>query len=176
MSVSVRALREDEWELFRDLRLLSLRDAPGAFRETYESERSRPASDWSAMVAGTAGHHAAELLVAEDGDRAVGVVFCRIREDGETVGIGAMWVAPDVRRCGIGRDLVAAALSWGRERGARAADLWVTDGNAAADRLYRDAGFEPTGDTGLLREGSPVGILRMHRTLGASGAGLPGDR
>jgi GNAT superfamily N-acetyltransferase len=176
MSMSVRALREEEWELFRDLRLLALRDAPDAFRETYETERGRPASDWSALVSNTAGHAGAELLIAEHHGRAVGVAFCRIREDGETLGIGAMWVVPDMRRCGIGRGLVAAALSWGRKRGARSADLWITEGNVAADRLFRDAGFEPTGDTGSLREGSPVGILRMHRTAAAFGAGLRGDR
>ncbi len=48
---------------------------------------------------------------------------------------------PARRRQGCGEELVRGLLDWGRERGARFAYLQVTEGNAAAQALYRKLGF-----------------------------------
>ena len=113
---------------------------------------------WSELVARTGNHPRGLLLAAERGDDAVGVALGRITEDETTLEVGAMWVAPEVRRQGVGRRLLDEALSWGRSSGARRAELWVVTGNGPAFRRYPAAGFEPTGDAGLPREGSDIPI------------------
>ena len=64
-----------------------------------------------------------QCLVAEDHGRLVGFIELSIRrqaEGGEThrvAWVEGCYVAPDVRRRGIGRALITAGESWGRERG-----------------------------------------------------------
>ncbi|GAA3728693.1 hypothetical protein GCM10023082_28160 [Streptomyces tremellae] len=48
MNHEIRAVRPEEWEKARELRLLGLQDpaAPIAFLETYEQSLARPDSFW----------------------------------------------------------------------------------------------------------------------------------
>jgi ribosomal-protein-alanine N-acetyltransferase len=54
-------------------------------------------------------------------------------------------VAPEARRRGLGRKLVARFLYQARLRGSERAFLEVSARNAAAVALYESAGFEPAG-------------------------------
>lgn len=54
-------------------------------------------------------------------------------------------VRPDARRRGVGRSLVARAVSAGAEAGARRVFLEVADDNAAARALYARSGFRQVG-------------------------------
>jgi GNAT superfamily N-acetyltransferase len=56
--------------------------------------------------------------------------------------VHALYVAPDHRRRGIGRDLLEAVLAWGRARGCAEAQLSVLTENPAR-KLYESLGFEP---------------------------------
>ena len=165
MRFEVRALQADEWELFRDLRLRSLEDAPDAFRPTLAEEQALSDDEWIDLVASTVEHPRGLLLVAEQGGGAVGVAFARVGEDGTTTHVGAMWVEPQARGGGVGRALLDEGLTWGRNQGSARAELWVTDGNNSATRLYGAAGFEPTGQTGVLREGSDLTVSALSRDL-----------
>jgi GNAT superfamily N-acetyltransferase len=85
--------------------------------------------------------------VADGGDRFVGLAGGFPEEaDPEAVHLVSMWVERGERRGGLGRELVDAVTAWARDRGARAVNLWVTNGNEPAIALYRSCGFEPTGD------------------------------
>lgn len=55
--------------------------------------------------------------------------------------IHAIYVKPDYRRQGIGRQLMQAALQWGREQGCAQVALSVLAGNPAL-KLYQALGFE----------------------------------
>ena len=76
-----------------------------------------------------------------------------------------MWVDPEARGRGVGRALLEAAEAWGRDRGCTAASLSVTAGNSPAERLYRQAGYEPTGESEPLRDGSTLSCVRMAKQL-----------
>lgn len=52
-----------------------------------------------------------------------------------------MAVEPSQRRCGIGKQLLAAVEVWARERRLPYIGLMVTEENEAARRLYETAGF-----------------------------------
>jgi len=62
----------------------------------------------------------------------------------------SMWVAPAARRQGIGRHLIASVVTWAKGTDTTDVALWVTQGNAAAEELYRVAGFSPTGEVQTL--------------------------
>jgi GNAT superfamily N-acetyltransferase len=57
------------------------------------------------------------------------------------LGVTAVEVAPEARRQGLARAVLAALARWALDRGARSAYLQVADGNEAARRLYLSAGF-----------------------------------
>jgi ribosomal protein S18 acetylase RimI-like enzyme len=48
-----------------------------------------------------------------------------------------------LRRRGIGSDLMGAAVSWARQRGATDVVLTVWAGNSEAEAFYRSLGYEP---------------------------------
>jgi GNAT superfamily N-acetyltransferase len=161
----IRPIRAEEWETWRELRLRALADSPEGFRETLESEGAQPDDLWEELARRTAEHPDGEMWVAEVDGIAVGQAFSRVREDRSTMGIGAMWVAPEARAHGVGRGLLEGAEVWGRERGCTAASLSVTAGNSAAEELYRSAGYEPTGVCEPLRDGSSLECVQLAKEL-----------
>lgn len=82
-------------------------------------------------------------LVAER-DREIGgyLVARAVVGEGEIMNLA---VAPECRREGLGRRLLAAGLEALRGRGAHQVHLEVRQGNEAAQALYRRQGFEPIG-------------------------------
>jgi ribosomal-protein-alanine N-acetyltransferase len=79
--------------------------------------------------------------------------------------INNMAVRPQVRRRGIAAQLLAAALSHGRSRGANLAFLEVRAGNAAAQGLYRQCGFQVTGRRNRYYAQPVEDALLMSRSL-----------
>jgi ribosomal protein S18 acetylase RimI-like enzyme len=59
--------------------------------------------------------------------------------------LGAMWVDPAFRRCGLGGELLDAIIDWAMACGAEVIELSVTESYAAAERLYSRSGFTATG-------------------------------
>jgi GNAT superfamily N-acetyltransferase len=79
-----------------------------------------------------------------------------------------MWVAPEHRGKGLGGQLLQTAISWARARSAAAVCLGVTLSDSPAMRLYRRAGFVPSGETGPLPPGSALLAQPMTLCLEAS--------
>jgi ribosomal-protein-alanine N-acetyltransferase len=82
-------------------------------------------------------------LLARDDGRPVGMALCRVVA-GE-MEVLTIAVDPALRRRGIARALMAAALGAAREAGAEAAFLEVADDNAPAASLYASLGFRRAG-------------------------------
>ncbi len=162
MGVTVRAIGADEWALARDLRLAALADAPDAFTSTLEGTRAIGDDEWRRRLAAADGSNEVVLVAMVDGAPA-GLVRGAVGDDG--VEITAMWVAPGARRRGAGAALLDALAEWARSRGARSATLFVAVTNEAALALYRKAGFEPTGERGILREGSGIEVIQLRAGL-----------
>ena len=129
----------------RAIRLRALLEAPDAFGTTFKEAVARPAESWSKQVL--------ELptFVAVSDDADVGIVRCA--NDTERIGVAwliSMWVAPEVRRRGIGGSLVDLVIEWAQSNGVNRLLLDVADHNPAAVALYDSKGFKPNGEQGTL--------------------------
>ncbi len=61
-------------------------------------------------------------------------------EPADMLHIGAVYVYPDFRGCGIGQKLIHHVIEWGRKAGCTCCELNVLSGNPAK-RLYEKIGF-----------------------------------
>lgn len=85
------------------------------------------------------------LLGAAAGDAAAGVCQLRFRwsvwKSAEDCWLEDLYVRDPVRRSGLGRALVEAAIDRARERGCARIELDVNEDNAPARALYESCGF-----------------------------------
>ncbi|MFF8804771.1 GNAT family N-acetyltransferase [Streptomyces omiyaensis] len=161
---ALRAIRSDEWERVRELRLAALRDpvAPLAFVESYEEAEARPDSFWRERAEGASQDRGSRIrqFVAEgpDGGWAGTVtVFVELPEDGTSlfgdavtvpqVDVVGVYVRPGARGSGLVDALLRTVLewAWGLDAGIERARLYVHEENARAAAAYRRFGFVATG-------------------------------
>ncbi len=141
----LRVLGPDDWRTWREIRLRSLADAPGAFSSTLERERAFEEADWRQRL------------------RSVSVVVC---VGGEPVALGggyrvrdgvmqviAMWTDPAHRRRGLSLAILDAVVAAARAEGLRLV-LDVAQDNRGARAVYERYGFEATGRSEPIRPGS----------------------
>lgn len=95
-----------------------------------------------------------DVLLAFDGDRAVGFVEISLRDDLPALGQGkvgyveGIYVAPSAQGHGHGQALVDAAADWARRHGAAALASDVMPDNAESLGFHTHTGFAVAGETG----------------------------
>jgi GNAT superfamily N-acetyltransferase len=155
-----------DWPRLREIRLRALADAPDAFGSTLEDERGYDEGGWLRWIRGWSETTTNHVVVATDAHRWVGLAVGSHTAGDRVAHVYAMWVEPAARGRGLGRELVEAVAAWALGRGADELELGVTEGNAAADALYRSAGFTATGVVEPLRDGSSLTLQVLRRSLG----------
>src|SRR3954447_8614466 len=128
---------------YRELRLQGLRDHPEAFGAAWEEESLRP-PDWFAERL----ERHAVFAGSSAGNRALaGVAGLLVPEGAKLRHKGVLWgmfVRPEARGAGLGRELVARVMSHAAEI-VEEVRLTVVASNPEAVRLYVRAGFERYG-------------------------------
>ena len=154
----VRETAMDDWPALREIRLAALQDAPDAFASTYAREKTFDEAAWRARAArgGSFLAYVPEISASEP----VGLVGGYEEQPG-TVGLISMWVRPRARGHGVGEALIVAVLDWAQARHARSVNLWVTETNKPACRLYERCGFSPTGECQPLPSNPAIGEVAM---------------
>lgn len=166
---TIRRIRIEDVDRYQDVRLRALADAPSAFATTLEEATAFPDDVWISRVRDSAAGAESTLYLAFDPtDNCTGMVAAiRNRSVPSTADLISMWVAPEDRRSGTGRELVQRVIDWATTSGYRRVELWVTRGNEQAERLYRRHGFIDTGDVKPLPSDPCKNELRMRLELGA---------
>ena len=164
--IHVRRIQEDEAGLLRGLRLRSLADAPEAFGQTVDEAAARVDEEWRQQARAAASGDRRAWFLAETGApaRAIGLLNGRRRPPDEVM-LFSMWVEPESRRLGVGRELIEALEGWARAWGARRSVLWVFAGNEPALRFYERLGFSLQDDTPDAAIGRSYGALAMSRPM-----------
>jgi GNAT superfamily N-acetyltransferase len=137
--IHVRALGEDDWRQYRDLRLAALNEAPEAFVATLEQEEALDESRWRDRLRRT------RRLVAERDGSPLGVVSLGQAEEpyagaGELFGL---WVAPEARGTGVAWKLVEAGADQALRDGRSRLCYWVGTDNGRAVAFASSFGFRP---------------------------------
>lgn len=146
--IAIKRITAEDAFVFKDVRLRALQDTPTAFSSTYAKEAQFPEEEWRNRAARCNGDGRIGFLAFDDGC-ACGMVFCFTEEHDEAKGtILSMWVAPEVRRAGVGRLLIDAVADWAKSRGMRGLKLMVTSVNRGAIEFYQRIGFTMSGKTG----------------------------
>ena len=124
----------------------ALREKPEAFGSSWEEENERPLEQ---TIARLQDHNMIAFGGFDDDGALVGMVRL-LRHDGVKVrhkaDIISMYVAPEARGRGLGRQLIEAAIAHARETpDIEQLLLAVVTTNIAARNLYLATGFEPYG-------------------------------
>lgn len=189
--VLVREVTADDWALMREVRLAALAEAPYAFGSTYAREAGFTEEQWRGRISersvsffASAEAAAEPEAVADHGAGAAEVAGAVAGLAGAVAGVAgavaglagvfvedrqadlvSMWVRPAARGGGVGEALVEAAAAWAKVHEHRDLLLWVTEGNAAARRLYERCGFTATGEAQPLPSDTALTEIRMRRAL-----------
>lgn len=137
--ITVRALGPSDWQIYRDVRLASLRDAPEAFASTASAEEAEPEQTWHDRMA------RATRIVAEQDGRPVGVASVGDDDNGVegSAEVFGVWVAPELRGTGLATQLIGEAASAASSRGRTQLAYWVGTDNARAVAFASGIGFRP---------------------------------
>jgi RimJ/RimL family protein N-acetyltransferase len=136
-NLQIRRVTPADVALYRGIRLEGLQRNPEAFGSTFEFE-SAQAENWFAERLASS-----EVLGAWHNADLVGVVGFRVQQGMKVAHKGVLWgmyVKPEFRKTGAARRLVDALIDIASKQ-VELVQLTVWEGNAAARRLYANAGF-----------------------------------
>ena len=143
--MNIERLTASEGERLRAIRLQALREAPDAFGTTLEEAEALSSESWGNQL------HTIATFVVNASGHDVGLARGTPQDELHDAGyLISMWVAPEVRRRGIGSALVDAVIDWARTLELACLFLDVGANNAPATALYTSKGFIPTGKVGTL--------------------------
>jgi GNAT superfamily N-acetyltransferase len=146
--VTVRALTEDDWAVYRQMRLAGLAESPHAFVSSHDEELAYDEDFWRLRM-----RRSTRLLAERDGTP-VGVASLGdalpvdddsdMRVTDRVAELFAMWVEPAARGTGIAWQLVDAAAAEARRQARTHLVLWVVVDNGRAVAFYSSYGFRPS--------------------------------
>lgn len=138
--ITVRALGEQDWQIYRDVRLAALSDSPDAFAASAAQERAFDDAFWRRRVVRS------RRLIAEHGDDVVGVVSVGrpTEEDPRVCELFGLWVRPDLRGQGVAWKLVQAGVDQAGSDSFSFVVYWVGTDNGRGVAFASSFGFRPT--------------------------------
>ena len=133
--------------ILRNTILESISTSPSAFLATWYQLTTKLPEYWEEEL------RSSTWAVVQDRDEVLGIAAAKppgwndkhYADPARACFIESVWVAPSVRRKGIGRRLVTYLIEERRKAGIQQFYLWVFAHNTPAISLYQAMGFRPTG-------------------------------
>ncbi len=140
--ITLRTIGEEDWQLWRHLRLEALREAPYAFGSTFDDWQGPGDTElrWRRRLKDVPLN-----LIAHVEETPAGMVSATSSQVDQIAELISLWVVPFARGRGVGDALVKAVIQWVTDRQARRLILDVTGDNHYATALYRRHGFTDEG-------------------------------
>jgi ribosomal protein S18 acetylase RimI-like enzyme len=135
--IEIRRLTSADATAYRDIRLAGLRESPEAFGSTFVRESTQPLAWFCDRLNNSA------VFGAFQSTALLGVAGLAIRQGEKERHKGLLWgmyVRPDARKAGVGRQLVEAVIDHARAH-VEVIQLSVVSDNKPARRLYAGLGF-----------------------------------
>ena len=167
MRLPIRRLTPEDAPEYRALRLRALHEHPEAFTSDWEDASARPPEESRQRLAS---EQVPFWGAFDDGGAMVGMVGleCALRAKERHKGVVvAMYVAREAAGRGLGRELLQALVAHATAIGLKDLVLTVTEGNAPAIHLYREAGFTAFGTQprAIVVNGRAYAKVHMHLGL-----------
>ena len=144
VDIEIRVLGRDEWQLYREVRLAALADAPESFVGRYDDEAAREEQFWHERMG-----RATRIIAERDGEP-VGLVGLGLHDDpddpeaADAAEVFGLWTSPAVRGQRVARGLVSIAAQRAAADGHRLLYYWAISDNASAVGFASSFGFRPT--------------------------------
>ena len=159
--IVIRAIRADDLENYKTVRLRALQESPTAFASTYAEASQFSDEEWSNRVDECMRVGSTAFLAFDERD-ACGIIRGSPDDSDPRIGwLESMWITPWHRRQGVGSKLVRHVIDWAKELGLRELKLEVTDTNEPAIQLYKRCGFQPTGHKSPYQNNANLTELEM---------------
>ncbi len=114
--IEIRHIASDEWELYKDIRLRSLKESPDAFGSTSADESVFPVEKWQERVSVSERVGKALPLIAKLDGISVGIACGVLHSTSDKYGqVYQMWVDPRQRGNGVGKLLLSRIIEWARQ-------------------------------------------------------------
>jgi ribosomal protein S18 acetylase RimI-like enzyme len=140
--LKIRVLDTEDADIYRELRLRSLKENPEAFLTTLEIEKEKPIEQVRNNLKTTDSRF---TLGAFSDSELIGIVTFVRESNPKTIHKGnvyAMYVSPEFRGKGIGKALIQELVKRANQcDGLEQMNLTVISNNTAAKRLYETVGF-----------------------------------
>ncbi|MEK7801434.1 MAG: GNAT family protein [Pseudomonadota bacterium] len=139
-AIQIKRLTENDWEVFRAIRLEALQTNPSVFLKSYEIECKQPASHWM----NTLQNHNVAVFALYEGDAVIGLTGAfRVREGAQdSVNFGMSFLRPAYRRRGLSTLFYEARINWAKEQaGVNHIDVSHRAGNDASCAAILKFGF-----------------------------------
>ena len=136
MDIIISQLPADEWQKYREIRLLALKSDPYAFGSSYEEEANLTETDWRNRICA--------MWFAIVGNDVVGLIGLIQQNNLATKHCGhiiSLWIKPEFRRQGIAKRLIQKLKDIAPNMGLRKLSLHVSTTQPAAKQLYEMLGF-----------------------------------
>lgn len=136
--LTITPLTEDDWRLWRTLRLEALREAPYAFGSTLAEWQGTGDTEerWRRRLATVPLN-----IIAHLDETPAGMAGAYAPNEARIAELISMWVAPFARGRGVGNALIDAVAAWAMQRDASSIALAVREQNRRAIALYERNGF-----------------------------------
>jgi RimJ/RimL family protein N-acetyltransferase len=135
--IQIRRVMPADAALYREIRLAGLKESPEAFGSTFGRENAQPLAWFCDRL------RAFQVFGAFRSMALLGIAGFAIHEGEKEKHKGRLWgmyVRPDARNTGVGRQLVEAVIDHARDH-VEVIQLSVVSGNEGARRLYARLGF-----------------------------------
>lgn len=140
--ITVRRIQIGESDLFKQIRLTVLKDAPDAFPSTYDTALQRSADSWREQAERTALGADQATFIAFSDDVPVGIAaLYRLEHKVDSGELLQVWVSPEYRGTKVIWELMDTIFKWAGENNFRKVIAGVTKVNAGALKFYAKYGF-----------------------------------
>lgn len=146
--ITIRRIRKGESDLFKQIRLTALKDAPYAFPSTYDSAIQRSAESWREQADRSALGSDRATFIAFSDDVPIGIAaLYRIEDKIDSGELLQVWISPEYRGTKVTWDLMDTIFNWAGENNFRNVIAGVTKANSRALKFYAKYGFSTGEET-----------------------------
>lgn len=140
--IEIRRIKSSEVNEFKQIRLRSLKDSPGAFSTRYEDSLFRSEDSWSEQVVCCSSGKDRSTFLCFDNACVVGITsLYRYKEKTDIGELLQVWVDPKSRGNGLATRLLFAALKWGKSNSFTKIIATISATNFKVTSFYELHGF-----------------------------------